>query len=95
MAHSTTIILLLSVFLHIILVNAETLDKKTVEGMLLKMLWTKVYRGHDAETKEHIIRHLKKMGDFDQLVMLLTKVKKKKVERVITLLAEIMQIYME
>ncbi|KAF9421962.1 hypothetical protein HW555_002182 [Spodoptera exigua] len=95
MAHSPTIILLLSVFLNIILVNAETNDKKTVEGMLLKVLWTKVYRGHDPETKEQIIRHLKKMGDYEQLINLLTKVNKKKVEKLLNLLAEIMIIYME
>lgn len=63
--------------------------------MILKMLWTKVYHGYDAKSKEHVIRELRKSGDYDKLGNLLAKVKKEKVERVLNLLSEIMIIYMQ
>lgn len=62
--------------------------------MVLKMLWTKVYHGYDAKSKEHVIKTLRTSGDYDKLITHLGKVKKQNVQRVLNLLSEIMLIFM-
>lgn len=74
--------------------STQHYDKKTIDGMVLKMLWTRVYVGHDPKTKEKAIKQLKKTGDYDKLINHLLKVKKEKVPRILELLTLIIIEYM-
>lgn len=73
--------------------SSDTYDKKTVEGMVLKMLWEKVFVNYDAKSKEAAIRTLRKSSDYDKLMEHLVKVKKEKVEYILNLLVEIIIVY--
>lgn len=72
-----------------------TYNKKTIEGLVLKMLWNKVFKDFDAKTKEFTIRKLREKGDYDKLVTQLQKVKKEKLEHILNLVAEIMIAFAE
>ncbi|CAB3225983.1 unnamed protein product [Arctia plantaginis] len=78
MACNVTVFLLLFVLLYIVSVNTATFDKKTVDGMILKTLWTKTYQGFDAKSKEAAIKQIRNSGDYDKLIKYLMKVKKEK-----------------
>ncbi|KAJ0183996.1 hypothetical protein K1T71_000419 [Dendrolimus kikuchii] len=75
-------------------VNTSNYDKKTIDGMILKTLWTKVFLGYDPEIKEEGIKTLRKSGDYQKLIDHLTKVKKEKVQRLLDLIAEVIITYM-
>ncbi|CAH4038473.1 unnamed protein product [Pieris brassicae] len=72
----------------------DTLDKKTIDGMIMKMLWEKVFGQYDAKSKELAIRKIRSGGDYDTLVKNLMKVQKDKVKKIINLVAEVMLVYM-
>lgn len=74
-------------------VKSETY-KKTVDGMVLKMLWEKVYAGYDPKVKETAIKQLRQSGDYDQLIGHLLKAKKEKVQKIINLVGEVIIAYM-
>lgn len=75
-------------------VKCEAYDKKIVDGMVLKMLWEKVYAGYDPKVKETAIKQLRQSGDYDQLIGHLLKAKKEKVQKIINLVGEVMIAYM-
>lgn len=62
--------------------------------MVLKTLWSKVFKNSDIQTKEQAIKKIKKSGDYDKLLNDLQKVNKNKVSKILNLVAEIMILYM-
>ncbi|CAH2103914.1 unnamed protein product [Euphydryas editha] len=76
------------------MVTSESYDKKTLDGMVLKMLWEKVYARYDAKAKEMAIKQIRQTGDYENLIEHLMKVKRDKVRKIINLVGEVMIIYM-
>lgn len=75
-------------------VQSQSYDKKTLDGMVLKMLWEKVYARYDAKAKEMAIRTIRETGDYEHLIQHLMKVKRDKVRKIINLVGEVMIVYM-
>lgn len=73
--------------------KSSTYDRKTVDGMILKMLWEKVLFGLEPAQKEVAIKKLRSNGDYDKLIQKLIKLRKEKVERILNLLSEVITTY--
>lgn len=86
--------MLISIKIILFQVNGAFLDKKTIDGMILKTLWTKAYKGFDVAAKEQAIKKLKTTGEYDKLINHLLKVKKENVQKLLNLFSEIIIIYM-
>ncbi|XP_045458393.1 uncharacterized protein LOC123668742 isoform X2 [Melitaea cinxia] len=86
--------LIILLLLHKHVVQSQSYDKKTLDGMVLKMLWEKVYARYDAKTKEMAIRTIRETGDYEHLIQRLMKVKRDKVRKIINLVGEVMIVYM-
>ncbi|CAK1554884.1 unnamed protein product [Leptosia nina] len=71
----------------------DLLDRKTVDGMILKMLWDKVYGQYDAKTKELAIKKIRSRADYEHLVNHLMKLHKDKAKKIVDLVAEVMLVY--
>ncbi|VVC93756.1 unnamed protein product [Leptidea sinapis] len=63
----------------------QNLGRRTIDGMILKTLWSKVLNNYDVKTKEMAMKQIKASPDYDKLVISLTKVKKEKVQKIIDL----------
>lgn len=61
--------------------------------MILRMLWEKVFFGLEPAQKEMAIKKMRANGDYDKLVKNLTKLKKQKVDKIISLLTEVIITY--
>ncbi|CAG4955565.1 unnamed protein product [Colias eurytheme] len=81
------------ILLENFIVSADHYDEKAVDGMILKMLWEKVYAKYDPKTKEKVIKSIRKGNDYDNLVRQLTRVDKSKAKKIINLVAEVMLVY--
>lgn len=54
------------------------------------MLWDKVFKDLDANTKEFAMKKLREKREYDQLLIQLQQVKKEKLEHIISLVGDIM-----